>query len=92
MSNALELDELFAEILTREEIERSDNLCRAMIDRLAQALAETDPVWVIDEAHGICDVCCETGRWTAPNQIDHAPDCAYVWAVERAATISGYAT
>lgn len=70
------IDELFADILTPQEIEQSDNLRRAMVDRLAQALAQSGGI-----------VSRSTGKLSGWDS--HALDCIYMWADQHITTLGG---
>ena len=85
------IDELFADILTPEEIEQSDNIYRKMVDRLARALARTDPVNVVTGSDWWCDECSVhlSDRNDIRDIFPHDTDCAYAWAVEYTTTLNG---
>lgn len=67
-----------------EKIEQSEET----VDRLARALARTDPVNVVGSSDWWCDECSVhfSDRNDRRNDFPHADDCLYVWAVGRAST------
>ena len=68
---------------------KSEQFAPKFVDRLARALATVNPHYLGPTVvrRWECPVVCTNRKFKEVADIVHAPDCAYVWAVEHVATL-----